>query len=82
MNKKYVWSVPLPAETVARIRATWHECLGDPVPLGSGMFATVSFKDGRLRIMAMHPGETSVVRKALNQVSMQSELVDLDKEPK
>ena len=82
MNTKYTWSIQLTPEQVAKIRETWHECMGTPAPLGSGLFATVAFQTGKLRLMAMQPAEVNVLRQALNQISMQTTLDDLDKETK
>lgn len=78
MNAKYVWSIELTPEQVSKIKAVWHECLGDPVPLGSGLFATLDFRGGKLRLMAMQPEEVTVLRQALNQISLQTRLDDLD----
>ena len=82
MNTKYTWSVQLTAEQVEQIRETWNECMGSPAPLGSGLFGTVSFVGGRLRLMAMAPAETEVLRRACNQIAQQTVLDDLDKRGK
>lgn len=79
MNTKYTWSIQLTPEQVQAISATYYECLGNPAPLGAGLFAAVSFQSGKLRLMAMHPEEVNVLRKALNQISLQTTLDDLDK---
>lgn len=79
MNAKYVWSIPLTAEQVKKIRENWDECMGTPSPLGSGLFATVSFAGASLRMMAMAKEETEVLRRACNQIALQTRLEDLDK---
>ncbi|HPS07303.1 MAG TPA: hypothetical protein PLG22_07210 [Kiritimatiellia bacterium] len=79
MNTKYTWSVRLTPEQVAKIRETWNEVMGQPAPLGSGLFGTISFATGRLRLMALAKEETEVLRRCCNQIALQTKLDDLDK---
>lgn len=53
--------------------------MGTPAPLGSGLFATVAFQTGKLRLMATAAAETTILRNACNQIALQTTLDDLDK---
>lgn len=81
MNTKYTWSVQLTPEQMEKIRETWGECMGTPPPQGSGLFATISFVSGKMRLMATAPAETEILRKACNAIALQTQIDDLDKRP-
>ena len=78
VNKKYVFEMPLTAGQLELLKARWAECLGTPPPLGSGMFATADFRAGTMRVMIVHPPEKDILRKALNQIALQTELVTIE----
>lgn len=82
MNKKYVWTQKLSDEKMRDMREKWDECMGTPSPLGAALFATISFKTGTLRLMALQPAETEILRRATNQIALQTVCDDLDAKKK
>ncbi len=78
VNQRYLFSVPLTDAQLATLKARWAECLGTPPPPGCGIFMAVSFKTGSARVMITRTAETEVIRKMLNQVAVQSEMVEVE----
>jgi hypothetical protein len=65
--KYYTFNLKLDPVQVQKVKDIFDECIGADLK-GSGLFFTISFKDGALRGMIMPPDTLDAFRPALNGV--------------